>query len=209
VGTFEEMQAELGPEFFARRSSQEVNRHNWQPLCVCGHLARAHATPTGGEYRIPEAIVRVTRGVEWTTVTTFEGCTGALPARGFEQETMTADRPNNLVTRVIHPTCPCVEFVGVVNVDRPNRYFNQRIPADRSDFTRHPFQLGLKAFSTHLSRRRAALSDPTWPAAEFNRRFLWLEDARVCGLSKCREVDGVFPVYIDGDRSELRCPAHR
>jgi hypothetical protein len=209
VGTIDELKDLYGDDFFDRRTRTTVTPSNWQTVCVCGHLSRNHATVTGGDYRVPENGTQMSRGVKWATVTAFEGCVGALRPTGFEEETIVADREHLVVTRTVHPTCPCVRYQPVAKVDRPNRYFNQRVPADRKDPSRHPMLIGLKAFRTHLSRRRAALADPTWPDREFAQRFLWLDGARVCGLSKCRVTDGVFPIYVDGSRSDLRCPKHR
>jgi hypothetical protein len=130
--------------------------------------------------------------------------------RKFERETPTdADREARTGVLRVNPTCPCVTFQPVARVDRPNRYFCQRMPLDRSDPMRHPFIIGMKAFATHLSRRKDAAADPAWADAEFDRRFTWLDGVRVCGLAKCTTTDGVWPVFVGGDRSELRCAAHR
>ncbi len=208
MGTLGELRAEFGDEFFTRKTAAGPT-HNWHELCVCGHLDKYHATSTGGAYRVPEPTVKISRGVEWTQVVSFTGCVGALRPRGFQESTESADRETLVTTMTVHPTCPCTSFTPVARIDRPNRYTNQRIPVDRSDRSRHPFVLGLKAFSTHLSRRRAALADPTWPDREFERRFEWLPGKRVCGISKCQATDAVWPVFVHDDRSELRCPAHR
>jgi hypothetical protein len=60
-----------------------------------------------------------------------------------------------------------------------------------------------------LSKRRAAQSNPAWAEQELERRFSWIEGARVCGISRCRETADVWPVFINEDQSELRCAAHR
>ena len=87
--------------------------------------------------------------------------------------------------------------------------FNQRMPTDRTDDDRHPFVVGLRALTTFLSRRKAALADPSWTKREFDRRFTWLDGKRVCGISRCKETADVWPVFVDGERSELRCGPHR
>jgi len=210
MGTLDEIRRDFGDDFFTRPTAAAAARHNWAALCVCGHQAGYHSPTVGGTYRLPETASMQLRGETWTTVHLFHGCVGALPTRGTETESSVANRDSMTVTRSIIPTCPCEELRPVANVDRPNRYFNQRMPADRNDRGRHPFMLGIRAFTTHLTRRRAALADPSWPAAEFDRRFTWIDGARVCGISKCKETDDVWPMFVDVDgRSELRCPKHR
>ena len=212
MGTLDELRSTLGDDFFDRPSAtSRTVMANWNELCLCGHIARYHSADIGGEYRVPDDEAAVIRGETWTKAVLFHGCRGALATRDFETETTVADREAMTVTMTVVPTCPCEELRPVAKVDRPNRYFNQRMPADRSDVNRHPFLIGLRAFMTHLSKRRAALADPSWAAAEFDRRFVWIEDARVCSISRCKETDGVLPAFVtDGsDRSELRCPKHR
>jgi len=208
MGTLDELRDQFGDDFFTRTTAAQPTQ-NWHTLCVCGHLDRYHATATGGGYVVPEPTTIALRGETWTQVVVFTGCVGALRSRTFDAETVTSDREKLITTQTIHPTCPCIEFRPVARIDRPNRFCNQRMPTDLTDQARHPFQVGLRAFTTHLSRRRAALSDPSWADREFERRFVWLDGKRVCGISKCTETDGVFPVFVDGDHSELRCPKHR
>lgn len=69
--------------------------------------------------------------------------------------------------------------------------------------------VGVRAFLTHLSKRKAAVTDPDWVDLEFDRRFVWIPKKRRCGLSKCAETADVWPVFVDGERSELRCGPHR
>ena len=161
---------------------------------MCGHIAKFHAESIGGEYRTPETRVQRISGQEVTVTTSFDGCVGAMPSRSFETETQTVNREALTMTTVINPTCPCTDFRPIANIDRPNRYWNQRLPMDRNDRERHPFLVGLRAFSTHLSKRRAALSDPAWAEAELERRFTWIDGKRVCGLSRCTETADVWPV---------------
>lgn len=209
MGTLDDIKAVLGEDFFDRKTERRPI-HVWNELCVCGHLDRFHAPAIGGSYRIPQPQTGTDRPQSVTRTMVFGGCLGAVRPRGFEELTQTANDDVTVITFRINPTCPCEEFRPVAKVDRPNRYFCQRIPADR-DSDRHPFVIGLRAFSTHLGKRKAAETDPGWPAAEFDRRFQWIEGARVCGQPKCKATDGVLPVFLGatGDRSELRCPKHR
>jgi hypothetical protein len=209
MGTLDDFKSSFGQDSLSR-SPDRPSGHVWNELCCCGHLGRYHSPSIGGGYQLKEPYIKHAVGQEFTVTTTLHGCLGALKPRGFEQATMSMDREARTGTDQLNPTCPCKDFQAVAKVDRPNRYFNQRVPIDRDDPLRHPFQIGIRAFSTHLSRRRAALSDPSWADREFERRFVWLPDARVCGISKCRETDGVWPQFIRPDgTSELRCSAHR
>jgi hypothetical protein len=210
MGTLDELRATLGDDFFTRpaRTSAEA-RVNWQSICCCGHLGRYHSETVGGSYVLPAPGTRVNQGVTYTQVVLLHGCRGALATRGFETDTSATNHETAVITLTVNPTCPCTEFRPVAKVDRPNRYFNQRMPLDLTDITRHPFQVGVKAFAKHLSKRRAALADPSWATAEFDRRFTWLPGARVCGISKCTKTDGVLPMFVHLDRSELRCAEHR
>jgi len=205
VSSFDELQARLGTFEPTVRQPKEV----WKELCVCGHLDRYHSESVGGQYRLPATRQSVMGGVEWTVGMAFFGCVGALPGRGFEAETATVDREKLTNIRVVNPTCPCDDFRAVARVDRGNRMFNQRMPTDRTDDDRHPFVVGLRALTTFLSRRKAALADPSWTKREFDRRFTWLDGKRVCGISRCKETADVWPVFVDGERSELRCGPHR
>ena len=141
----------------------------------------------------------------------FDGCRGAVVNRGQETVQEEADSIGDPTYRheIFLSTCPCPEFREVAKVDRPNRYFNQRIPTVWEDPTRHPMAIGIRAFHTFLTRRRAALSDPTWATAEFERRFEWT--ARRCAISGCDTTgDGVWPVYLNPEMdTEMRCAAHR
>jgi hypothetical protein len=208
MGISDELRDSFGQDFF-NRSRPRTEQHNWAPVCVCGHLARYHGPAVGGEYQVPAPEPRSIGGQQIIVQTVLDGCLGAMPGRGFEVATETIDHEAMTRTTLLNPTCPCTEFREIANVDRPNRYFNQRLPVDRDDRERHPFLVGLRAFSTHLSKRRAALSNPAWAEQELERRFAWIEGKRVCGLSRCRETDDVWPVLIDGELSELRCAAHR
>jgi hypothetical protein len=208
VGTVDEITASFGQDFF-RPASERATNHNWLELCTCGHTDRHHSPSIGGSFVIPEDTVTVIRGQAVTETTRFHGCNGALAVRGFEKTTVAINRETGVQTTTVVVTCPCTQFRPVAKVDRPNRYWNQRMPATR-DRERHPFMVGCRAFLTFLGRRRRALSDPDWAAAEFDRRFMWLDGQRHCSISKCRSTDDVWPVFVNDDRlSELRCPAHR
>ena len=208
MGISDELKNSFGQDFFNPEHATAA-RHHWLELCVCGHHIGYHSPSIGGTYRIREPYEKPVRDVLATLTTVFDGCRGSMPTRGFEPETQTIDHEQKTITVVVNPTCPCTEFRPVAKVDRPNRYFSQRLPRDRADHSRHPMLVGLRAFSTHLSRRRAALSNPQWAVEELDRRFVWLDGARVCGLSRCRETADVWPVFIDGETSELRCAKHR
>jgi len=208
-----ELKDALGDDYFDRER-QPYTKHRWFEICVCGHLDKYHSPSIGGGYVLKESHP-MRQGPRtdpdgWTARYLFHGCVGAVAARGLEATTLAIDHEARTSTETLLPTCPCEEFRPIAKVDRPNRYFNQRIPlSDRLSLATHPFTVGVRAFTTHLSRRRAALSDPAWATAEFARRFVWLDGKRVCGISKCTETDGVFPVFVHEDRSELRCPKHR
>lgn len=208
MSSLDEFRDAFGEDFLNPRDRQPT--HVWNELCVCGHLDRYHSPSVGGTYQIPEPRTQSVRGQEVTISTVFHGCVGAVKARNFVEKTATADREAMTVVEKLNPTCPCEELRAVAKVDRPNRFFNQRLPADRSNLGRHPFQTGVRAFSTHLGKRKAAQSDPAWAEAEFSRRFVWDEERRVCAISSCTSTAAVFPVFVNGDDlSELRCPNHR
>jgi hypothetical protein len=208
MGISDEVKNSFGQDFFTRKR-ERAGYHNWFKICVCGHLDRYHGESIGGAYHVPAPFPRNIGGLEVTVSAILDGCVGAMPDRGFQTETKSMDREAQTQTTVVHPTCPCVEFRPIADIDRPNRYWNQRLPIDRKDHGRHPFLTGLRAFSTHLSKRRAALSNPAWAEQELERRFAWVDGARVCGISRCRETADVWPVFIDEEQSELRCAAHR
>jgi hypothetical protein len=211
VGTIDEIKASYGEDFFERKAP--LPHQNWCQLCICGHLDRYHSPSVGGAYQLTEHRTQTIRGQEVAITVAFFGCVGALKARNFEELTYSEiDREHNTMVERINVTCPCEEFRPVVTVDRPNRYFNQRMPNDRVDPARHPFMVGIRAFMTHLSKRKQAVANPDWYAEEFDRRFVWIEGKRVCGMSRCTETDDVFPIFVTdtGDgRSELRCAKHR
>ena len=210
MGILDDFKASFGEDALAPAGNRSGDS-NWHELCTCGHLDRFHPDTIGGTIPVADPVEKTwPGGEEGAVVTVLNGCVGALPPRGFEYETVTFNREVFTQTITRHPTCPCTEFRGVARVDRPNRYFCQRMPKDREDQLRHPFQAGIRAFSTHLGKRKAAQSNPDWATAEFDRRFTWLPDARVCSLSKCNATADVWPVFVDADdRSELRCPKHR
>jgi hypothetical protein len=211
MGTLDDLKASFGDGVLDRPTGR-TSRSNWHELCVCGHIDRYHAPSTGGLYvLVPSRTVRL-RDEEFTQSQEFTGCNGALPSRDFEDTTTAVDREAKTVTVTIHSTCPCTEFRPVVRVDRPNRMFNQRIPTDLRDQMRHPFVVGIRALTTFLAGRKDALADDGWAAAEFERRFAWIEENRRCSISRCRETgDGVWPCFVtDGEaHSELRCGPHR
>ena len=205
MGTLDQFRTAFGDDFFSPRAREAVS--SVHEVCVCGHLDRYHSPDIGGAYRVPEPEVQKSG----TTTTVFHGCVGAMKARNFEPFTLATNREERTVLKTIHATCPCEELRAVASVDRPNRFFNQRMPTDRSDSSRHPFQIGVRAFTTHLGKRKAVLKDPTWADREFEKRFTWLTETRVCSISTCRRAgEDVFPAFVNGDGlSELRCSSHR
>jgi hypothetical protein len=211
MGILDDVRASFGDDFFDRSQEREPT-HRWNELCVCGHIDRYHSPSIGGTYRIPEPFLKKVRGEDVTVTTAFYGCVGALKIRGFEELTSTdVDREARTMVNRVNPTCPCIDFRPVAKVDRPNRYFNQRMPKDPSDPMRHPFLVGIRAFRTFLSGRVQAKKDDRWAEREFDRRFVWLEGKQVCSMSRCKETgDGVYPGFVNDDRlSELRCGPHR
>jgi hypothetical protein len=213
VGVLDEFRASFGPTALDPTTGPGTHPPVWQPLCVCGHLQRHHAPSIGGTFELFDPTEKaMPDGRRFVHIQIAEGCRGAMVNRGQSTVQDDTDSTGDPITRTetFLATCPCDDFREVAKVDRPNRYFNQRIPLDRTDAVRHPFQIGIRAFSTFLSRRRRALSDPAWAAAEFDRRFQWT--ARRCEISSCTATDDVWPVFVSGNRSglsELRCPAHR
>jgi hypothetical protein len=210
MGLLDDIKAAYGEDFFEPRDRQPT--HSWHGLCVCGHLDRYHSESVGGLYELPEPRLQKIGGQDVTVTTLFHGCVGALRPRGFVEVDITADREAKTMVHKINVTCPCEEYRGVASVDRPNRFFNQRMPTDRSDPLRHPFMVGIRAFSTHLGKRKAAQEDPDWATAELERRLTWNTRSipRQCEISSCHKSDDVFPVFVNDDgASELRCPNHR
>lgn len=203
-----EQMASMFGEDWGRPSEATVSRRtNWERLCCCGHLERHHPAAFGGLYTPPADGEMTFRGTTVKIVHVTEGCRGAMPASGFELEIHTMDREAGVQTVTWSATCPCREFRPVATVDRPNRYFNQRVLADRP----HAFATGLRAFRTFLNGCKFAKLDPDWPAAEMVRRFVWIDGAQRCSLSRCKTVgDTVFPTYINAIMdSGMRCEKHR
>lgn len=207
----DQLKASFGEDVFNPNRDRQPT-HHWYELCVCGHIDRYHSPSTGGQYRITEETsVKILGGVEWTVGEAFFGCVGALHSRDFEEKTANVDHEKHINILVTNPTCPCTEFRPVARVDRPNRFFNQRMPKDQADPDRHPFVVGLRAFRSFLSNRVAAKKDPAWTDRELDRRFLWDETKRRCSISRCKVTgEDVWPCFVDGDGlSELRCGPHR
>jgi len=211
MGVLDDLTRSFGPEALEPTTGVGTGPHNWQLLCTCGHLRRYHSEDIGGAFVLASPIDKTLGdGRQFSYRQRFTGCRGAMVSRGVPTAREENDTAGDPVTRIeiLLPTCPCTKFREVAKVDRPNRYFNQRVPDKKDDPLRHPMTVGLRAMSTFLSRRRRALSDPSWAAAEADRRFEWTH--RRCALSKCEETDDVWAVFInsDGD-SELRCSKHR
>ncbi len=211
MGILGEFERSFGPDALKPTTGVGTVQTNWQSLCVCGHLQKHHSPDVGGLFAMqPDESRTMPDGREFSFHQVFTGCRGAMVNRGVETMHDETAETEETVTRVetFDATCPCPEFREVAKVDRPNRYFNQRIPVRFDDPLRHPMSVGVRALATFLSRRRRALSDPAWASAEFDRRFEWTH--RVCALSQCEATDDVWAVFIndDGD-SEMRCAQHR
>jgi hypothetical protein len=210
MGLHDDLTSSFGDGFFDPRPGAQP-KQSWFEVCVCGHLDKRHSPSVGGSYRLEEPETVTRGGEEWVISQAFLGCVGSLPPSGHEEYTTDVARETRTSIQRVNATCPCVSFQPVARVDRPNRYFGQRVPRDRKDPTRHPMQVGLRALHTHLSKRKPADpdrgGDPSWVVEEFDRRFV-RTDAWVCGISRCTETDA-WPIYVDGERSELRCAAHR
>ena len=196
-----ELAALVGVESTA---SERPEIHNWREICCCGHLVHYHCVSTGGT--APERPSGLPAAIPYV----FHGCIGELPPKGTIRRAIDPPgrRPGADLAR--WPTCPCTEHRPVARVDRPSRFFNQKRPANREDFTRHPFLTGMRAYRTRIGRIKAIDGDIAKRDAEFDRRFEWLDGKRMCARGKCTETADVWPVFVDADdRSELRCPQHR
>lgn len=218
MGIRDDLTRSFGDDFFLPAGVRTPYR-NWRALCVCGHLDRYHSPSVGGTYTFEETYTSGgQRGRGVTTTVRFLGCVGAMPGRGAERyRTVEANPSARTKVDQLTVTCPCTQMQPVASVDRPNRYFCQRVPATITVETprpeqldRHPMLIGMRAFLTHLSRRKSAHQDPDWVDQEFERRFVWLPDAHRCAISGCGTTENVWPVYVteDGAVSELRCTAH-
>jgi len=210
MGIRDELTASFGEDFWAPTASQ-VTKQNWHGLCVCGHLDRYHSPTVGGTYQLKESDSIPWRGQTYQRNYVLDGCVGALKRRNAEVETVSTDHDAKVMVYSLNVTCPCDNLRVVATVDRPSRFFNQQIANDTTLQARHPFMVGIRAFSTHLSRRKAATGKPDWADEEFDRRFTWGEDVRHCSISHCL-VSGtdVWPTFVNGELlSELRCGAHR
>lgn len=211
MGVLDGLRAGYGDQLQPRPAA-ERDRSNWVEVCVCGHTTLGHSTAIGGRWLLPDPEPIPVKGTTETgmRIHVADGCTGAMPTRGVELETSTINREARTWTVTHTPTCPCSQMRPVALIDRPNRYWNQRVLADR-----HPFSTGTRATLTHLSKRKAADpdrgGDPAWAEAEFERRFRWIEKAQRCSISGCKATgDDVLPAYVNGDRdSAMRCSRHR
>ena len=160
-------------------------KHNWEGLCVCGHMVKLHAVVMGGEYGT------------FTREKTSSGCRGGTPSRGE----LPIGRANGMMEMA--PTCPCRAILVVAEVDRGRNCFRQRTWTQDAV---HPMTRGLKAMTTMLSKQKSI----TDPGAELDRRFRWMDGMRKCAVcGAAGERDRVWPMFVDDDRnSELRCSRH-
>jgi hypothetical protein len=166
-------------------SSAADRQSRWIEICVCGHERTMHGPGNGGEYG----------GVDWGK--TVDGCAGPPPERGRPLRRIQADGMAH-----VDPTCPCMMHRPVAEVDRPARYFRQKVwTRDRV----HPLVRGMRAMTTRLDRSKRYLGQGAEEAA---RRFRWLDDARECRV--CGKRDGtVWPCYVNDQRlSQMRCSNH-
>jgi hypothetical protein len=217
MGILDEIEASFGPDAL-KPSNARTTYDRWHELCVCGHIDRYHGPSVGGSYPLKTGTSPDPRdGAEGARVPrtqVLDGCLGAVQ-KGWISDRAAWDDETQTVIERLPPTCPCTQLRPIVRVNRPNRYFNQRMPADRSDPSRHPFIVGVRAFTTHLSKRKDANPEkggtPEWATAEFLRRFIWIDGARTCSISRCTTADeSVWPCFVNGEAlSELRCGSHR
>jgi hypothetical protein len=212
MGILDDFKNSFGEDSLTPTTGVSGGAQNWRSVCVCGHLDRYHSTTVGGVFELEQAADITVGGRPLRSVKEFYGCRGAMVSKG--QATVVTVRDMDAtpptVTETYLATCPCEEFHAIAKVDRPNRYWNQRIPSNLTDPVRHPFAIGIRAFSTFLAGRKQTVDDPDWATAEFDRRFEWT--SRRCAISSCKATDDVWPVYISTAEpliSELRCPAHR
>lgn len=209
MGTLDEFRRAYGNDL-GRPSEIDYDRgKNWLELCVCGHVSRYHPTTAGGRWNVPPVAKRVIRETEVTVIQVSQGCCGAMPPRNFEGEVTDVNFDTNVMTITHVATCPCRELRPIANVDRPNRYFNQRINPER-----HPFAVGVRAFTTHLTRLKSVrqAKDPeAMSETVFDRRFVWIEGQRRCSISSCKaQGEGVLPCFVNDElHSEMRCEKHR
>ena len=136
----------------------------WYKLCVCGHLDRYHSPTIGGTFEVvPTEEKTFPDGRRMVYHHVVEGCRGAMVNRGQSTVRDEREETEELITRTetFVATCPCDDFRPVAKVDQPNRSFNQRMPDRPRRRARHPFQVGIRAFSTHLSD--GVLHCPTRP----------------------------------------------
>jgi len=210
MGIREELKQAFGEDFLEPR--RWGRQPSWHDLCVCGHIDWRHGRPIGGSF-LEEEDDRTIGGQPVHYRRTLNGCAGAMAFRGFDKEDRDLDHVAGTAVVTVKTTCPCVKFQPVARIDRPGRYFNQRIPRDLTAYARHPFATGVRAYLTFLSGQKSGNpdkgGDPDWVPAEFDRRFVWLD--RRCAHLTCHTTAEVWPVYVDADpaRSELRCPLHR
>src|SRR3954466_11131908 len=146
---------------------ERVYRTRWVEVCVCGHLATGHAPSIGGAYRLPgseETTVRYGAGLKaLRMVWSMDGCAGEMRSRSrekFTDKTTVADGVT-VTARHVNVTCPCDEFRPVARVDRPHRHFHPGRPLDRTDPTRHPLVVAMRAYRKGIGKLKRAHLSPT------------------------------------------------
>jgi hypothetical protein len=156
---------------------QEAKKHRWVPLCVCGHTSEYHS----GEGQHMD-------------------CRGAMPNRG-DRDRVKYDPKLGLV---YPPTCPCRQMRAAAEVDRPGRYFRQKVWT-RDDV--HPMVRGMKAMRTRIGSLKTTKDPDPDPDAAFAQRIRRLEGWR-CAI--CGDETDAIAMYVSSNRqSQMRCPRHQ
>lgn len=175
-------------DFLGGEDETARGKERWHRICVCGHQELFHGQRNGGTF-----------GSEDTEYSMYEldGCRGATPSR--DEMPMMIDGKTGKGMK--DPTCPCMKFRPVAEIDRPARLMRQKVYT-KDDV--HPMMRGLKAMRTWFTNRDS-IKDPE---AEMARRFRWIEGAQKC--EECGTTsDDVVPRYVRGTRnSEMRCSRH-
>jgi hypothetical protein len=160
---------------------------DWVPVCICGHPASCHPVEQGGTL--------VTESAGLST----EGCVG--PGRGRRPFGRVLDADEKTMLRLA--TCPCREYLPIVEFERPRRViFHSAIGA------RHPLAVALRGFRTQVSKKTGLEGDQLMAAVD--ARFRWIEGTRRCAVDGCRNVDDVWPRFVsENHESELLCEEHQ
>lgn len=186
----------------------------WHRICVCGHQERYHSERIGGTAPAREQD-------KTNTIHVTVGCHGEVWGRGRSMAEHSMEDKLPVVTKVA--TCPCLKFQPVAEALDPRFRFRQRRPtvkgssARELNYLRHALMTGVRATETMVRKLKVVASAKVTDRQreelverEMQRRFRWIEGARVCSVRNCdREGDDVWPIYVTGDQSELKCGLHR